>query len=319
MADFITDILAKNNIFAPTNPIGGPTAGPTTTNKTSPTSVPPVSGVAQGLGDLSSILGGFSSGKKADRALEGQFTQNYDQLMLQAQQDRRVQEADALRKLNQTAYIGQGGSHFDPGTLSLNGQTHQLTDHGLGPIAPSAAEQTGAKTLEGQMLTRLQPGGSYTPQPLAGYAKPGKAENIASYGGSILGGLGALKTIAGGGSGGEAGTAAAGAGAGGVMSGMLGKAVPLVGAATGIAGVLQNKSPLSAIGSGAGAGASIGSMVAPGIGTAIGAGIGALGGGLRSLWGHFHKPKAPVIPQPLPPSGRTMQDMLDSKQGQEGY
>lgn len=293
--ELLSNILQKNNVFAPTNPVGGPV----TTNRTSPTSIPPTSNdSAQGWGDLSSVLGGFSSGQKANRALEGQFTQNYDRLMLDAAGNRRTDESDALRKLNQTAYIAQGGSHFAPGSLSLNGKTYQQPDNGSGPIAPSAAERVGANNLKNTMLARLKPGGSYTPTALDTYAKPGMMEKLSSYGATAagLGGLANKLGIFGGGeAGGQAGAGTVmssllggggNAGEAGGLSGFLGSnAVPLAGAAAGAYGVARNDRKASTIGSGALSGASIGSMVAPGIGTAVGAGIGALAGGLRHAFG----------------------------------
>lgn len=142
----------------------------------------------QGWADLASVLGSFSSGQKADRALQGQFTQNYDRLALEDQQDKRAQETDAQKKLAQSNYILQGGSHFDPGSISLNGKKVPLSSYGMGPIAPSDAQKTAAGSLQDQMLKRIEPGGSVTPTPLDTYAKPGLAENIGSYGG-VAGGL----------------------------------------------------------------------------------------------------------------------------------
>lgn len=209
-------------------------------------------GGQNGLADISKVLGGFSSGQKANRALEGQFTQNYDRLMMEAQQARNQNESDALNKLGQTSYLLQGGSHFKPPTLSLNGKNYNSPDLGFGPIAPSEAEKSGASALQAQMLGRLSPGGSYTPTPLNNYAKPGLAENLSSYGGAATGMLGAIPGLAtkvggllglGGGGAAAAGSAGASAAgtAGAAASGGLGST--LAGLATnpwtlGIAGAI---------------------------------------------------------------------------------
>lgn len=150
----------------------------------------------QNLSDLSSVLAGFTSGEKANRVIQGNFTQNYDRNMLQAQQDRNLNESDALKKLAQTSYITGGGSHFQlPTSLSLGGSQHSVPNLGYGPQAPTQAETQGASTLQSQLLARLMPGGSYTPQPLSSYATPGTAENVGNYAGPGAGAAGAIANI----------------------------------------------------------------------------------------------------------------------------
>lgn len=136
----------------------------------------------QNMADLSSVLGGFSSGQKANRVQQGQFAQNYDKNMMEAEQLRNQNESDALKKLAQTSYLLNGGSHFTPPTLNLNNKTYTSPNLGYGPSPASAAQMQGAQALQDQLVARLSPGGSYTPQPLSSYATPGTAENIGSYG-----------------------------------------------------------------------------------------------------------------------------------------
>lgn len=261
-----------------------------------------------GMADLASTVGAFSSGEKANRYMQGNFTQGYDRLMLDAQKDRNSNESDAMKKLAQTSYIGSGGSGFKPASFQLNGQSRTAPDLGFGPKAPTDAEKSGASALQGQLQARLSPGGSYMPQPLDDYAKPGLAENLSSYGSSALGGLGALQNLLGGdgqtGANGVGstlsdvskgiGTAGSIAGmlgkaggslgkAGSLMGGMLGKAIPIAGAAAGAYGLAKNQSVGSDVMSGMGAGASLGSFGGP-IGTAVGAGVGALVGALRGAF-----------------------------------
>lgn len=268
----------------------------------------PLNQSGQDLADLSSIFGGFSSGEKANRVVQGNFTQNYDRLMLDAQANRRAQEADAMAKLGQTSYILGGGSHYSPGSLSLNGKDYQLNDHGLGPQAPSQAQKDAATTLQSEMVKRVGPQGSYTPTPLDSYAKPGIGEKISSYGGAITGGLGIVDRFTGGGLsntirgglshipglGGLAPHAAASAtpsvasgaptaAAGG--SWLASNALPLAGAAAGTYGLIKNHSKSADIGSGALAGGSTGMMIGGPIGAAIGAPIGALVGLGRHAFG----------------------------------
>lgn len=271
----------------------------------------------ENIADLSSMLGKFTAGEQNNRFARGNMAQGYDKLMLDAQQGRNLNESDALKKLSQTSYIMGGGSQFKAPTLSLNGKTMQTPDLGFGPKATTDAEKSGASALQGQLQARLSPGGSYTPQPLDSYAKPGLAENIGSYGAAATSGLGSILNVFGGGSpnasGGSngqsgansvgstlsdvskgIGTAGSIAGmlgkvggtlgkAGSTVSGMLGKAVPLAGAALGAYGLAKNQSVGSDVMSGMGAGASLGSFGGP-IGTAVGAGVGALVGALRGAF-----------------------------------
>jgi hypothetical protein len=146
-----------------------------------------------GLADLGSTLGAFSSGEKANRVTQGNFTQGYDKLMLDAQAARNATESDAMKKLAQTSYLMNGGSKFT-GTpaLSLNGKTYGSQNLGYGPSAASDAQKAGASSLQSQLQARLSPGGTYTPQPLSDYAKPGAAENVGSYGAVGTSGLGAV-------------------------------------------------------------------------------------------------------------------------------
>lgn len=142
------------------------------------------------LSKLASTLGAFSSGAKANRVVQGTFTQKYDQLMLDAEKQRNSTESDAMKKLAQTSYIMGGGSKFKPPSLTLNGKSYQTPDLGYGPSPSSAAQISGATSLQGQLGARLMPGGTYTPQPLSDYAKPGAAENAATDAASISSGIG---------------------------------------------------------------------------------------------------------------------------------
>lgn len=256
-------------------------------------------------GDLSSILGAFSSGQKANRVLQGNQTQGYDKLMLDAQAGRNSNESDALKKLAQTSYISGGGSGYkEPTSINLGGQNVSLPHLGFGPQAPSDAEKAGAASLQPQLQSRLMPGGSYTPTPLDTYAKPGLAENIGSYGAAGVGGLGALQNLFGG-SGGDDSSSGGGlsgllkqggglAGSAGTIAKLLGGggasvagagAAGASGAGAGLSGALGTVGKFAGPVAGAALGAygltkngSVGSDIASGAGA--GAGIGSLGGPL---------------------------------------
>lgn len=154
-----------------------------------------IKGNPQGFADAGTLMGGFENGEKANRILKGNFTQGYDNLMMQAERNRNENESDALDKLNVTNYLQNGGSHFKMPSYQMNGKSVTPPSFGLAPNPASDAQKQGAATLQDQLLKRLAPGGSYTPQPLESYAKPGAAENVGKWGGVISGGLGSLGAL----------------------------------------------------------------------------------------------------------------------------
>lgn len=133
-----------------------------------------------GLGDLGKTLGSFADTEAQNRSTTGDFMQGYDRLRLDAQQDQRAQEADAMKKLHQSGYILGGGSKYGA-PVQLNSGNMPIMPNG--PMAPTDAMKSGASTLQDQMLKRLGPGGSYMPTDPTTYTKPGKAENVAKWGG----------------------------------------------------------------------------------------------------------------------------------------
>lgn len=150
--------------------------------------------VAQGATDIGSLLSGFGTGQQQNRIAGGNLTQDYDTLMLNAQQGRNANESDAMRKLAQTSYIKSGGAQSGPRSISLGGQTRELPSFGSAARPASAEMKQGAETLQSMLLDRLKSGGSYQPTEPT-YTKPGMAENIGSYGGAVAGGLGAMDSI----------------------------------------------------------------------------------------------------------------------------
>ena len=137
---------------------------------------------SQRMADATSTLGGIADSEALNRYKKGEMTQGYDQLMLQAQQDRRAQETDAIKKLAQAGYLASGGAKPPLSQISLGGQMRALPDFGFGPRPASDAQRQGATTLQAEMLKRLLPEGSYTPtQP--DYLNRGKLENVGQWGG----------------------------------------------------------------------------------------------------------------------------------------
>lgn len=146
-----------------------------------------------GFTDLASLFGKYGDAEANNRATTGNFTQSHDKLMLDAQQENRAQETDALKKLAQTGYISSGGSQFNPANVKLN--SGSMPDFGFGPKPSTDDQKTGASTLTAQLLKRLAPGGSYTPAPLESYTKPGIGEKVGNYGSLITGGIGAARKL----------------------------------------------------------------------------------------------------------------------------
>lgn len=233
-------------------------------------------GQGQNAANLSSVLGGLSSGIKANRLTQGDFTQKYDQLMLNAQTGRNQNESDALKKLAQTSYLMNGGSKFAPQGLTLNGKTYAAPNLGDGPSPASAAQMSGAASLQGQLGARLAPGGSYMPQPLSGYATPGTGENLASGAAAGLGGLGSILTALGIGGGGG------GTGSGGTGTGASGGANPLA-AGLGLAGTVGGLAKTA----GSATGSTIGGLLGPGLGQAGGSIMGDLLPGVGAATGIY--------------------------------
>lgn len=153
--------------------------------------------VTTGSANLGTILGGLGDTEAANRATKGAFTQSFDQNMLNAQAGRDTSERDALKKLAITNYLKSGGFQAGPAQIQLEGMK-TLPSFGSQPRPASASQMSAAGTLEDMLKQRLASGGSYLPQPLEGYAEPGKLEKLAGYGGAAASGLGAINDIMGG-------------------------------------------------------------------------------------------------------------------------
>lgn len=151
--------------------------------------------VTQGLANAGQVAGGLANDERLNRLSKGNLTQNYDQLMLQAQTGRNQNEGDALKKMAITGYLKSGGFKGGPTSLSINGQTRTLPTFGSAPRPASASQVSAAGTLEDMLKQRLASGGSYLPQDLGGYANPGMVENASRYGGTVASGLGVINDM----------------------------------------------------------------------------------------------------------------------------
>lgn len=151
----------------------------------------------QTFADLSSLFGAFSSGQKANQVTTGQFAQGYDKNAIAAQTARNQNEADALRKLQTTNYLLNGGNQGTPVTnLSMGGQNYPVTS-AFTPPPISAAQKQAAGTLQDQLVQRLAPGGSYSPIPFSSYGTPSTAQQVGNYGALATGALGAYQNLTG--------------------------------------------------------------------------------------------------------------------------
>lgn len=152
-------------------------------------------GAPEKLADSASMLGNYAGAQANNRTEKANLGQNYDQARLQAQQDQRTNEADAMKKLAQTSYLMGDHPTPSPTTISLNGEQKTLPTFGFGLSPISEAQKQGASTLQEQLLKRLQPGGSYQPTDPAQYSKQNFGEKAANTGSLISSGLGFLKSI----------------------------------------------------------------------------------------------------------------------------
>ena len=170
------------------------------------------------LGDLSSVLGGYSSGEKANRVTQGDFQTKYDQMMLNSQNqrnqlgqtsqsdydklkllsaaDKRDSNSDAMQKMQLGSYLQQGG--LGGGKLSHLASVSDAERTAGGSLIEQMQGQLNAPAYE---PTKFTPNDTFTPMDPSKYAKPGLMEKIGSYGGAITGGLGALDRLTGGKSG----------------------------------------------------------------------------------------------------------------------
>lgn len=151
-----------------------------------------ISGLLSHAPDISKVIGAFTSGQKANRGLEGEMQNAYDRNMIDAEKQRNATEQDALRKMNQTSYIMNNTHDYVPPTITVGGQQRTAPIFGYEGKASTPEQIDAAKNLQGQLVSRMKPGGTYTPAP-ATYAKPGTLETVGNYAGPILSLMGAFK------------------------------------------------------------------------------------------------------------------------------
>lgn len=130
--------------------------------------------------DIAKIFGGIEDAEANNRYKKADMTQAYDRLALEAAQNRRLDETDAMKKLHQSGYILGGGSKYGQQPIGLHSGTLPIFPNG--PMAPTDAMKQGASTLQDQMLKRLQPGGSWAPTK-PDYLDRGKLETAGQWGG----------------------------------------------------------------------------------------------------------------------------------------
>jgi hypothetical protein len=149
-------------------------------------------GGAQDFADLGSLFGNVSESEAGNRQDNAGIMNNHGYLSLQAQQDRRANESDALKKIQQAGYIKSGGTPYDASKVQLSGgRSLPSFNFPRAPITDEAKQAAG--TLEQEMLKRVGPEGSYAPPPLEKYTDRGALERATNYGSMAAGGWGAAK------------------------------------------------------------------------------------------------------------------------------
>lgn len=148
----------------------------------------------QSLADIGSLFERFGNDEAAKRMSDFNMQDRYNQDALAAQQDRRAQEADAMRKIQQAGYIKSGGAPFDASKIQLSGgRSLPSFNFPRAPITDEAKQAAGM--LEQTMLERLGPNGSFTPKPVEDFQRRGVGEQIGRWGGIGTTALNTGKTI----------------------------------------------------------------------------------------------------------------------------
>lgn len=138
-------------------------------------------GNGQNAADIGSMFERFANDEARKRVGDFEMQDRWNQDMLQAQQDRRAQESDAMRKIQQAGYIKSGGQPFDASQVKLSGG-RELPSFAF-PRAPITDEaKQAAGMLEKTMLDRLGPNGSFTPRPVEDFQRRGVGEQIGRWG-----------------------------------------------------------------------------------------------------------------------------------------
>lgn len=143
-----------------------------------------IDGLMGGMGDkrstpfdIASAFGAYAGAQAHNRGGKADLAQIDNANSLQAIQERRAAETDALRKIRAGSYIMGGGSNW---TMPTQARSGPLTDFGLGPVPITQAEKDAAATLQSQLMDRLQPGAGWQPTSISQFGEPGKGEKVAN-------------------------------------------------------------------------------------------------------------------------------------------
>lgn len=128
----------------------------------------------------SRMLGAFGETAAQNRGSQAELALAGDRAHLEANQDNRTGESDAMKKLAQSNYIL---NHTAPTRAA------GVPDYGFSQ-APSDAQKTSAQLLQEQMQKRIASGG-FQPQDYSQYGTPGRGERLAGLGSAALGIAGA--------------------------------------------------------------------------------------------------------------------------------
>ncbi len=171
--------------------VGGSSGGGSVINRLLGRGGSGTGGNGQTAADIGSLFERMGNDEANKRLSDFNMNSRLNNDMLQAQQDRRAQETDAMKKIQQAGYIKSGGVPFDASSVKLAGG-RELPSFSF-PRAPITDEaKQAAGMLEKTMLERLGPNGSFAPKPADEFTDRGTMENIGrfgSYGSSAMGAL----------------------------------------------------------------------------------------------------------------------------------
>lgn len=148
----------------------------------------------QTFADVGSLFERFGNDEAMKRLSDYNLNRGFNQDSINAQQDRRLQEADAMKKIQQAGYIKSGGAPFDASQVKLaNGRELPSFSFPRAPITDEAKQAAGM--LEKTMLERLGPNGSFTPKPIEQFTDRGVGEQVGRWGGVATGAIPMAKGI----------------------------------------------------------------------------------------------------------------------------
>lgn len=137
------------------------------------------------LADIASLFGAEGQAAASSRAQRGVFTQNADRGRMEAAQQQREAEADAMRKLAQASYILSGGMPAP----DLNVRSGRLSGANMWLPPISDAQREAALNLQNMVKNRVTPEGQIKITDPSTYLNETTGEKVGKWGSRLATGL----------------------------------------------------------------------------------------------------------------------------------